>query len=93
MNKFFYRVQNGDCLLSVCQKFSTSVSLIIEENLLEREIEEGDLLLVSVCDDIYFASVFDSYESISKKLNVNKLKLTEINKYPYIFFGLPVLLK
>lgn len=93
MNKFFYRVQNGDCLLSVCQKFNASVSSIIEENLLEREIEEGDLLLVSACDDIYFANVFDSYEVISKKFNVNKLKLTEINKYPYVFYGLPVLLK
>ena len=40
MKKFFYRVQAGDSVLSLAQKFNLSVCKIIADNNLKKEIPE-----------------------------------------------------
>ena len=44
--EFFYRVKKGDSVLSVSLKLKVPFTLLIADNNLFREIEEGDLLYI-----------------------------------------------
>ncbi len=88
MKKFFYRVREGDNLYSLSKKFKTPVGILIYENKLNKEIEEGDVLYVFVpSGTVYTATPLDDYCSISKKFGLTEEELKEKNKTPYLYYG------
>ena len=83
-----YIVQDGDTLLSIAQKFSTSKELIAKENFLKGEIKVGDYLFVKRYQKVYTVTVEDTVFSVAKTLGVSEEELLRINKtdkiYPFM---------
>jgi len=88
MEKFFYRVQAGDSVLSVCQRFNCSMGKLISLNELKTEICAGDVLLVEREKTIYMVKATDTLEKIAKRFNLSPQCILEKNCVPYIFCGL-----
>lgn len=92
MKEFYYRVQAGDCLMSVCRRFSAPPEEVIKENNLEREIEEGDIIYVSHAGEAkYVARTGDTYFMLANKIGASASRLKELNGAEYLFYGFPVM--
>ncbi len=90
MKKFCYRVQKDETLLSVSDKFNQSVFSLIKENALERDIEEGDVLVIfrDSCQT-YEVLPHETIEIICAKLGVGEERLLSLNgNIDYVFHGL-----
>ena len=87
MKKFFYRVMEGDSVVSVCQKFSCSVGKLIYNNNLVKELSAGDILLIEKCDNLYLVKPTDTISLIAKKFNLSEKEILEKNHLDYIFCG------
>ena len=85
MKKFFYRVLEGDSVISVCQKFSCSVGKLIYNNNLVKEISAGDILLVEKCDNLYLVKPTDTLSTIAKRFKLNEQEILDKNHLPYLF--------
>lgn len=93
MEKFFYRVQKDEKLLTVCLKFSLCPEKVIKDNKLSREIEAGDILYIEKpTGRVYVAQLFDTYQTIAKKFGVSEQDLREKNGVEYVFYGYPVII-
>lgn len=90
MKQFFYRAQANEGVVSVCEKFGASIERTIKDNLLTKDLCEGDLVLVTVCDSVYIANAGETYGFIAKKLGIDEERLKEQNGLPYLFYGLPI---
>ena len=88
MEKFFYRVQTDDSVLTVCQRFNCSMGKLISLNELKKEISAGDILLIEKEKMVYMVKPTDTIEKIAKKFSVSKEHVLEKNCVPYIFCGL-----
>ncbi len=93
MKKIFYRVKRGDTFLSVCEFFNLSVISLIRENMLENDIEEGDMLIICTDENLYEVQPLETFYSISKKLGVTEEELKRLNPIPYLFYGLKIIIK
>ncbi len=93
MKKFFYRIQQGQTVLSVSQKFSIPVCVLINDNALKEEIAEGDLLIIKRYQgEGYRVSPSDTLQSVCKKFGVSEQELLNKNGVPYIFYGLNLII-
>ena len=93
MEKFFYRVNGGDGLLSIASKFNVPPILIIKDNNLKDEIQAGDVLFISKTGGrTYTAKPFDTMESVAAQFNVSAERLKETNGADYLFYGLTVVI-
>lgn len=91
MKKFFYRVKDGDTVLSLSQRFSLPPLKLIALNNLKKEIEQGDLLIIEYPKGrVYTVSLTDTVNSISEKFNVSPKKILTDNGVPYVFYGLKI---
>lgn len=90
MKNFFYRVQKGDSLFSVSLKFHAPATVIIKENNLTCEIEEGDVLFITPKEKFYFVDLNENYRTISDKCNVLEEELKNINRLPFLYYGLTI---
>ena len=89
MEKFFYRVETGDSVLSLSQKFNVPVCKLVEDNNLKSEIKRGELLFIERKTAVYYkVKPFDKVEDIAKKFCVSKERLLKDNAVNYIFYGL-----
>ena len=89
MEKFFYRVESGDSVLSLSKKFNIPACKLIKDNNLKCEIKRGDLLFIERNSANYYAvKPFDNIEKVAKKFCVSKEKLLLDNAVNYIFYGL-----
>lgn len=86
--EFFYRVKKGDSVLSVSLKLKVPFTLLIADNNLFREIEEGDLLYIKREGVFYTAQLGDSFESIACKFNTTAQEIMRKNRVEYLFYGL-----
>ena len=93
MKKILYRVKKGDTLLSVCEFFNLSPHNLIIENMLNCEIEEGDLLLINKDETLYEVLPLDTFSSVAKKLNISVDELKRLNPIPYLFYGIKIKIK
>ena len=93
MKKILYRVKNVDTLLSVCKKFKSCPLSVIDENMLDCEILEGDMLVITEGEELYSVMPMDTYFSVAKKLNIKEDFLRKLNKTPYLFYGLTIRIK
>ena len=87
MKKIFYRVEKGDTLFLISHKLKTPTTKIIEQNNLEREIEEGDLLVILPPKETYKAELGDTMATVAKKFSISENHLKEMNKTDYIYFS------
>lgn len=89
MKKFCYRVQKGETLYSLSSRFSVSVFEIIKENRLKADVEEGDILVISLSSSrVYEVLPHEDIFVISKKLGVDEERLLSLNGNPeYVFYG------
>ncbi len=91
MKNFFYRVQQGDTISRLSNRFNLPVTEIISLNNLKREIEEGDLLFIQTYDCVlYTVKPQDTVYSIAKKFNVSPQKILDDNHLPYVWWGLKI---
>lgn len=89
MKNFCYRVQQGDTLYLIADRFNIPVTLLIKENNLSREIEEGDILYLIPCEtDLYVVKPTDTLLTIADSFNKPPEKILEDNAVPYIYVGL-----
>ena len=93
MKKIFYRVKRGDTLLSVCEFFNLSVIKAVKDNMLEKDIEEGDMLIIYKDENLYEVQPLETFSSISKKLCISEEELRRLNPIPYLFYGLKIVIK
>ncbi len=92
MEKFFYRVEHGDTILSVANKFNIPAILIVKTNNLKKEICAGDLLYIEREKDCrtYTVKPFETAEIIALKFGVGKEELLKKNGVEYLFYGLTI---
>ncbi|MBO7149557.1 MAG: LysM peptidoglycan-binding domain-containing protein [Clostridia bacterium] len=88
MKKFFYRVQKGDTVLAICQRFSCSMGKLIFINQLKSEVSAGDILLIERERKTYLVKPIDTIEKIANKFCISPQSILEKNCVPYIFCGL-----
>ena len=90
MKKIFYRVEDGDTVFSLAERFSVSVGVIIAQNNLKKEIETGDMLYIEVDESktAYKVQPFDTVVSVGRKFNVPPEKILFDNGVSYLFYGL-----
>ena len=85
--EFIYTVECSDTLTSISKKFSSTENLIICDNNLKREVEEGDKLYIKRYKMVYVICPLDTLESVCNKFNVTKEDLLFENKITYIYPG------
>lgn len=90
--KFFYRVLEGDSIISISKKFNLPAHVIIKQNNLTSEVLVGDMLYIEICGGlVYSVKPFDTFDSLALKFNTSKQRLIEKNNnLPYIFYGLKI---
>ena len=88
MKNLYYRVQKKDTLLSISAKLSVPASVIVADNELKKEVEEGDILFIRQCEGkLYTVEPEDTARSIAEKFGLTESELLEKNKIPYVFAG------
>ena len=93
MKNFFYRVAKGETLLSVSRSAGVPPCVIVRENNLTGEIEEGDLLFISRPNGkIYYPRPQDTAESVAKEFGVSAEKILSENGLIYLFYGAPIVI-
>jgi len=91
MKKIFYRVQDGDSLSAISNRFNVPTFYVIKLNNLTAEVCSGDLLYLELLDRrTYTVDATDTLLSLSEKFNISPQKLLEDNGVPYIFYGLTI---
>lgn len=89
MEKFFYRAQTGDSVLTLSRKFSIPLCCLINDNNLKNEITQGDLLFINRQNfAFYTVKPLETADNIAKKFNISKEKLLKDNAVDYVFYGL-----
>ncbi len=89
MTKFFYRVQKGDTVIALSERFLIPPVKLISDNKLKKEVAEGDLIYIenSQSAKTYKVKLFDTAENVAKKFNMTAEELLSLNGSPYIFYG------
>ncbi len=88
MTKFFYRVQKGDSVALISDRFSIPQTSIIALNGLTKEIAEGDILYLEKQKAVtYKVQLFDTPKSVAEKFNTTERELLALNGVEYIFYG------
>ena len=88
MKKFFYRVQEGDTLSSIAQKFSSPIGRLIHNNNLTKEVSAGDIVFVEQAKNVYLVKPLDKLEDIAQKFNITPQEILDKNYIEYIYCGL-----
>ena len=87
-NGFVYRVENGDTLFSLAEKFHTTPSAIIFFNSLTNELQCGELVYIEKTDGRpYFVAPGDTLELIADKFGVQIDRILIKNKTDAIYVG------
>ena len=88
MRNFFYRVKQGDTVISLSKKFSVPIGVLIYENNLKRDVFEGDVLFVpKMMGKPYIIKANDNAKTLAKEFCVSEEELLYKNKSPYFFYG------
>ncbi len=89
MQNFFYRVKDGDSVISLSHRFNIPPHVIIKENNLAKEISCGDVLYLTPCEKVYSVDIKDDLESIAEKFNMSASELSSINGgISMVYYGL-----
>ena len=80
-----YYAEGGDTISSVAEKFSTSREILIRDNNLKCEIEEGECLYIRKFSKVYTVKVGDTFDSVAKELGTSVEELKRVNGIEYIY--------
>ena len=91
MKNFLYRVQDGDTVFSVSEKFNIPPCLIIKENNLNCELQAGDMLVIpEFYGKVYTVGIFENIEDIAERFSTSPEKILRDNGVSYVFYGLKI---
>ncbi len=94
MKKIFYRIDKGDTVISVSRAFNVPASLVICDNNLIKEVSEGDLIVIKKREErLYSVGLTDTSKSVAQKFCMSEEEFLKINKVPYIYYGMIVIVK
>ena len=89
---FVYRVKQGETARLLATRFQTTVGLLIADNRLLGEVEEGDLLLVKKYQGRrYRIMPSDTPPSLQKTFGVSCEEILEKNKATYFYVGMDII--
>ncbi len=89
---FVYRVKQGENVRLLAVRFQTTVGLLVADNRLLAEVEEGDLLLVKKYQGrLYRIMPCDTPRSLEKTFGVSYEKILEANKATYLYVGMDII--
>ena len=89
---FVYRVKHGENVRLLAVRFQTTAGLLIADNRLLAEVEEGDLLLVKKYQGRrYRITPSDTPRSLEKLFGVSYDKILETNKATYLYVGMDII--
>ena len=92
MEKFFYRVQAGDSVSTLSQRFCVPLTIIIKDNNLKKPIRQGQVLVINCTKGrLYKVKPHQTIEQVAKELNVDKQKIINDNGVDYLYYGLTIL--
>lgn len=87
-NKFIYRVEKGDTVYSIADKFHTTKELLISLNALTEDVKVGEFLLVEkVQGEEYIVKPTDSLEEIAHSSREKSFEIINKNKTDFIYAG------
>lgn len=88
MKKFFYRVGKNEDLLDISVKIQVPQRIIVFENKLSRQPEEGDILYIEKPDgEFIVVSPTDTVKCLSQKYGKSEERILAENCTEYVFFG------
>lgn len=88
MKKFFYRVGKNEDLLDISVKLKVPQRIIVFENKLSRQPEEGDILYIEKPDgEFIIVSPYETINSLAKKYGKSEERILAENCTEYVFFG------
>ncbi len=88
LDEFYYKVQKGDSLSSLADKFHTTESVIIKNNRLSSDVKDGELIFITKIKGE--KRVVMPYDSLEKLCDYDKVKIDEVvrkNMIDYLFVG------
>ena len=89
MKKIFYRVNSGDTLLSIAERFNIPATKIIKTNNLSCEVLEGDMLYLEIEDcRLYKVQPNDTLSALANRFCTTEQAILDENGIDYIFYGL-----
>ena len=89
MKKFFYRVQKGDSILSISNRFLVPFYDLIAKNNLKAEVQAGDLLVIECPNSVYKVKPMQTYFDIAKEVGKTGEQLKILNaNLTYLFYGI-----
>ena len=92
MEKFFYRVQAGDSVATLSQRFCVPLTLMVKDNNLKKPIRQGQVLVInSVKGRLYKVKPHQTIEQVAKQFNTDKQKIINDNGIDYLYYGLTIL--
>ncbi|MBE7086874.1 MAG: LysM peptidoglycan-binding domain-containing protein [Clostridiales bacterium] len=93
MKKFFYRVQRGETLFDITNRFNLPITVIIKLNGLKEEVQKGDLLYIEEKDaPLYVVKPTDRIDELAKICNKTKDEILEENGLPFLYVGAKIYL-
>lgn len=88
VNSFVYRTERGDTVRSISEKFGVCVNKLVSVNALDREPEEGDVLLIEKSGGReYVVKPGDTILSIAGYDRDAALKISADNAVDYVYAG------
>ncbi len=88
-SEFYYRVEDGDNIKSLCKKFNTNESDILRNNK-DLDLYQGEIIKIYPNDyQSHFVKPTETIEVIAKEYNISKEKLIRDNdlKSTRLFIG------
>jgi hypothetical protein len=90
----FYRVQKGETLKDLSDRFKIPELVLINDNNIKSEIEVGDMLIINVYNlNFYEVKHLEKIEDICKKFMMTKGEFIHINGVDYVYGGMKVFVK
>ena len=88
LTEFAYRAEEGDTVLSLSERFSTTPTRIILSNGLTEELKAGEIVKIEKIDGTpYIVRPSDTLESLSGYNEEKRREIMNKNKTDYIFVG------
>ena len=89
---FVYRVKEGETVRLLARRFETTCGLLVADNRLLCEVEEGDLLLVKKYHGRrYCVLPCDTPKGLERAFSMSYQKILEKNQATYLYVGMDII--
>lgn len=87
-NKFIYKVESGDTVFSIADKFHTTKELIIRLNALTEDVRVGEFIIIEkVQGEEYIVKPTDSLSQIAHNNDEKSFEIINKNKTDCLYAG------